>query len=502
MINKAYKVIVDRTCPSCGLGFTNTIGKNVYECNYSQCHARFDFSLFSDEEIKKALSPEAGLDKSGAEQPRSSGAAVAAECGAFPAEPAEAVSRVAVKEYEPAQRLGGFVPDVPDEQEEEPEEAETRLKLLSEALEHAEEGIQLLDLDGHTLYANRAMERLCGSSPKELRDELIVMLQAVKEEGHWSGEVTLSREDGRRAALSLKAFTVTNGTGLAEAIAVIASPRQCVVEVEALEAPPEEAEAPPAAGPTAFEQSLGLSLERGELAVYYQPLVDSSISTITGAEALVRWNHPERGLLTPAHFIPAAEATGFILSLDEWVLSTACRQAAAWKGEGSPGLTVTVNLSGRRLMLPGLAETVERVLRETGLPPGSLELELSESAALQEAAALETLLKLREQGVLLALDDFGAGLSSLRSLRTAPVQRVKIDRAVIRGITENPADLALVKAIIAAGDSLGLKVVAEGVETVEQLLLLQRSGCDNVQGYYFSTPVPAAEFKDLKVLYR
>ncbi|MEW5743837.1 MAG: EAL domain-containing protein [Nitrospirota bacterium] len=372
MIHKAYKVIVTRTCPSCGLGFTNTIAKNVYECNYSQCHARFDFSIFSDEEIRKALNTENGEARA---------------------------------------------PEASSE----------------------ESGAPPLDFSVFSSGSAEERQRTYGELPERAGAAGTAAL---------NGELTPER-------------------------------------VESL------------------ENSLVQAIGRGELVVHYQPQIDSSLNRVTGAEALVRWNHPERGLLVPEEFLPLAEESGLIVALDEWVLRTACEQVSAWQSQGRPPLRVTVNLSARQFRQPQLIETVSRALNETGLGPERLEIEITEAIALQDIElAVATLQQLQELGVTLSLDDFGTGYSSLNYLRKLPVQRIKIDRTVTRGITENPDDLAVVRAVVAMGSGLGLKAVAEGVETIDQLMLLQKNGCDEVQGFYFSRPLPPDEFAAFKVIYK
>jgi EAL domain-containing protein (putative c-di-GMP-specific phosphodiesterase class I)/ActR/RegA family two-component response regulator len=240
-----------------------------------------------------------------------------------------------------------------------------------------------------------------------------------------------------------------------------------------------------------MENNLRHALERGELLLYFQPQVNLSSGRITGVEALVRWQHPELGMISPGDFIPLAEESGLIVSIGEWVLRTACAQNKAWQVAGLPPLCVAVNLSARQFR-QDLPSMVARVLQETGLEACYLELEITESIIMQnpdEAAA--TLHKLKEMGISLAIDDFGTGYSSLSYLKRFPIDRLKIDQSFVRDITTDPDDAAIAMAVIAMAHSLNLKVVAEGVETEAQLSYLHRRQCDEFQGYFFSRPEPS-----------
>ena len=245
-----------------------------------------------------------------------------------------------------------------------------------------------------------------------------------------------------------------------------------------------------------LESELRCAIERNELEVFYQPkaLVDGT--TIVGMEALVRWRHPTRGLVPPNDFIPLAEETGLILPLGELVLRTACSQVQAWVRQGMKALPVAVNISGRQLQQPDFVHCVERALRDTGLPPHLLELEITESTLMEDAeATLELLHRLRELGVRLSIDDFGTGYSSLVYLKRFPMDALKIDRAFIRDLPGDADDVVIASAIIALAHSLHLDVVAEGVETREQRAFLEQSSCDLIQGYLLSEPLPAKEFE-------
>lgn len=245
-----------------------------------------------------------------------------------------------------------------------------------------------------------------------------------------------------------------------------------------------------------MENKLRRALERQEFVLYYQPQVDMETGRIIGAEALVRWQHPEMGLVPPGMFIPIAEESGLIVPIGEWVLREACRQNMAWQQEGLPPITVAVNLSAVQFHQKNLAQMVSDVLALTGLEPCWLELEITESGIMQNsAAAVITLCSLKQMGLKLSIDDFGTGYSSLSYLKKFPLNKLKIDQSFVRDITTNQDDAAIVGAIIGMAKSLKLRVIAEGVETREQLNFLCLNDCFEMQGYYFSKPVPAAEFE-------
>ena len=249
-----------------------------------------------------------------------------------------------------------------------------------------------------------------------------------------------------------------------------------------------------------LENDLRFAVERGELVVYYQPIVNLDSSDVTGVEALVRWQHPVRGLLLPGEFIPVAEETGLIVPLGQWVLEQACRQIVAWRAEfpDQAALMVSVNLSPRQFQQPKLVEQVSRALRESGLAAPWLKLEITEGVIMQDVEATsKTLGQLKELGVQLAIDDFGTGYSSLSYLKRLPLDILKIDRTFINGIGHDPEDIAIVRAIIAMAKSLNLSIVGEGIETAEQAALLRGWDCDRGQGYFFSRPVAAAGLADL-----
>ncbi|MBA3522534.1 MAG: EAL domain-containing protein, partial [Gemmatimonadales bacterium] len=243
-----------------------------------------------------------------------------------------------------------------------------------------------------------------------------------------------------------------------------------------------------------LENSLRHALEREEFEVHYQPIIDAQTGLPVAAEALVRWRHPELGLLLPAEFVPLAEENGLIVPMGEWIMENACTQNRAWQAAGLPPIQVLVNLSSRQLKR-SLPDTVGRILQTSGLEARYLGLELTESVLVsRQKEGTDTLHALRAMGLNLSVDDFGTGYSSFSYLKHFPLDTLKIDRCFVRDITTDPDDAAIVTAIIAMGHALGLKVVAEGVETDAQRALLRRKGCDKMQGYFFSRPVPADRF--------
>lgn len=247
-----------------------------------------------------------------------------------------------------------------------------------------------------------------------------------------------------------------------------------------------------------METRLRRALERGDLQIFYQPQVRVSDGSATGVEALLRWNDPELGSVSPAEFIDVAEEIGFIEPIGEWVLQTACEQTARWREMGVE-LKLAVNLSPHQL-IPWLPKMVEHVLRLTGLEASSLELEITESALMRnEQVAIGVLEDLKALGVRLALDDFGVGFSSLSHLKRFPADTIKIDRSFIDGVTSDPGDQAITQAILHMARVLGLRVVAEGVETLEQLDFLRENDCAELQGWLFSEAVPAERIPSLIV---
>jgi diguanylate cyclase (GGDEF)-like protein len=237
------------------------------------------------------------------------------------------------------------------------------------------------------------------------------------------------------------------------------------------------------------------AVENDELRLYYQPKVDTESGRLVGMEALVRWVHPERGMISPIEFIPVAEDTGMIVAIGRWVLREACRQNAEWQQAGLRPIRVAVNLSARQFRSDNLPDEVNAALVEAGLPASSLELEITESMVMEDPERVIDLLgKIRGRGIHLSLDDFGTGHSSLAYLKRFPIDCVKIDRTFIKDMPGNTDDVAIAKTIVAMAKALDLTTVAEGVETAEQLEVLKNMGCDQIQGYLFSRPLPAEEF--------
>jgi diguanylate cyclase (GGDEF)-like protein/PAS domain S-box-containing protein len=248
----------------------------------------------------------------------------------------------------------------------------------------------------------------------------------------------------------------------------------------------------------ALENSLRRALEKNELTLAYQPQVDTRTGLITGVEALLRWDNPESGPIPPGKFIPIAEETGLIMPIGEWVLRSACMQASSWVKAGFYSLCVAVNISGCQFKQGNLAKLVSQVLEETGLDPANLELELTESILMDNAeSAINMLKELKKLGVNLAIDDFGTGYSSLTYLKHFPIDRLKIDQLFIRNITTDTNDASISEAIIAMAHSLRMDVIAEGVETKEQMEFLTERDCFAMQGYYFCRPVPAEKISHI-----
>jgi EAL domain-containing protein (putative c-di-GMP-specific phosphodiesterase class I) len=244
-----------------------------------------------------------------------------------------------------------------------------------------------------------------------------------------------------------------------------------------------------------MEVELRHAIAGGELQLHYQPKVDLDNGAFIGVEALVRWRDPGRGLVPPAQFISIAEECGLIVSIGQWVLREACRQARSWQLAGLPRMCMAVNVSSVELRERGFVSNVRAVLAETGLDPRHLELELTETVLMDDSrSAPEVLAQLKEIGVRLALDDFGTGYSSLNYLKRFPIDTLKIDQSFVRDLTTDEEDAGIVTAVIGMGKSLHMRVIAEGIETREQLDFLQEHGCPQGQGFYFGRPVPATEF--------
>ncbi|HET6976124.1 MAG TPA: EAL domain-containing protein [Pyrinomonadaceae bacterium] len=247
-----------------------------------------------------------------------------------------------------------------------------------------------------------------------------------------------------------------------------------------------------AASRLALESNLRRAIQNEEFLLHYQPRVSVDSLAITGVEALVRWQHPQLGLVSPSEFIPLAEDTGLIVPIGEWVLREACLQGRRWNEQGFAPIRIAVNISARQFHDRDLSQTVIRILEETGFSPKYLELELTESSIMQNAEFAASMLnQLKSMGINISIDDFGTGFSSLASLKRLPIDALKIDQSFVREATSDPDDAALVMAIITLAHNLRLKVIAEGVETEDQLRFLQLLRCDEIQGYFFSKPLPA-----------
>jgi len=248
----------------------------------------------------------------------------------------------------------------------------------------------------------------------------------------------------------------------------------------------------------AIENGLRVALERGELTLHYQPLFDLRTLAQTGVEALLRWRHPERGLIPSAEFIAIAEGSGLIVPIGRWVLSSACQQAATWRRQGLSCARIAVNISARQLRHDTLVAEIREALTKSGLDPADLDLEITESSVMHETLrAGQVLEEIDALGVQLTMDDFGTGYSSLSYLKRFPLDRIKIDKTFVRGVPADPDDVAIVQAIVAMAHQLRLKVVAEGVETAEQRAFLEDCGCDEIQGYLLGPPLPAEHFPAL-----
>jgi predicted signal transduction protein with EAL and GGDEF domain len=243
-----------------------------------------------------------------------------------------------------------------------------------------------------------------------------------------------------------------------------------------------------------LELDLWKAVEEESFEVYYQPVIGLAANGVRGFEALLRWRHPRRGMVSPADFIPLAEETGLIVRLGEWVLRQACREAAGWPRD----IRIAVNLSPVQFRTPGLAQVVFSALAASHLDATRLELEITEAVLLQDSpVVLQTLHQLKDYGVRIAMDDFGTGYSSLSYLRSFPFDKIKIDQSFVRGLGSAGDSVPIVRAVTGLGTDLGMTTTAEGVETREQLEILRAQGCNEVQGYLFSAAVPAGEIADL-----
>ena len=242
-----------------------------------------------------------------------------------------------------------------------------------------------------------------------------------------------------------------------------------------------------------LEADLRKAILREEFVLYYQPQIQTGTNKMIGVEALVRWNHPEKGILSPGVFIPIAEETGMIHEIGTWTLREACRQMREWHLAGGPLIPVSVNLSSQQFHQPNLIDYIREILEETGLEPKYLELEITESMMMDAKVSKSILQELDDFGVKISLDDFGTGYSSLSYLKQFPIHKLKIDRSFIADITRNVNDQAIVSTIISMAKNLKMDVIAEGIETKDQLEFLTRNSCEEIQGYYFSRPLSAPQ---------
>ncbi|MDD1610617.1 MAG: bifunctional diguanylate cyclase/phosphodiesterase [Methylococcaceae bacterium] len=247
-----------------------------------------------------------------------------------------------------------------------------------------------------------------------------------------------------------------------------------------------------------IENELYDAVEKDEFLLHYQPQVDANTSKIIGAEVLIRWQHPQKGMVSPSEFIPIAEECGLMIDIGDWVLQTAIRQIAAWQTAGLAIVPVAVNLSIVQFRQDTLYDKIVEALQQNGLDPAMLELEITEGIAMENfERTIDVLNRLHQLGITLSIDDFGTGYSSLSYLKRFKINKLKIDRSFVQDLSSNPEDEAIVTAIINMAKSLGFKTIAEGVETQEQLNFLREKKCDEIQGYYFSKPVPAEAFANL-----
>ncbi len=247
-----------------------------------------------------------------------------------------------------------------------------------------------------------------------------------------------------------------------------------------------------------IEKNLRFALERNELSLHYQAQVDFKTNVIKGVEALLRWQNPYLGSVTPTQFIPVAEESGLIIPIGKWVMRTACAQNVAWQKQGLPPVCMAVNLSLRQLTDDNLIDDIRTALNDSGMTPNLLELEITESMVMHNPVRIIAVLtKIKTLGVRLAIDDFGTGYSSLAQIKHFPIDTLKVDRSFIRNVPQDVEDKAITEAIIAMGRTLSLTVIAEGVETIEQMNFLKDRSCDEMQGFYFSKPIIPEQFADL-----
>ncbi|SFA78254.1 PAS domain S-box-containing protein [Cohnella sp. OV330] len=368
--------------------------------------------------------------------------------------------------------------------------------------EHHSEPAWWVDVNGILLGGNEAFHALFGRPPKESNEFHLNRMVAKRDLLRGTRcmlkakagraqpvEAACIGKDGGETAMSITFVPVYADRALV-GIYGLATPlvRDSAAGMDAAESAAGRAAA--LAGAPLVE-ALSRAIDLDQLRVYYQPHLDIRTGRIVGTEALLRWHHPERGIVAPCDFIPAAEASKLILPIGEWVLRTACAQNKAWQDQGAGPLTIAVNLSPRQFEQENVVDMVGRALADTGLEPRYLELEITEGMTMDVERSIATLKELKRLGVKISVDDFGIGYSSLYYLKRFPIDTLKIDQSFVRDCTEDDNDAMIIKTIIAMAHHLNLNVIAEGVEKPEHLIFLQQNLCDEAQGYLFSRPVPA-----------
>ena len=381
-----------------------------------------------------------------------------------------------------------------------------RFKIINDTLGHADGDTLLVEMSRRfteTVRESDVVARLGG-------DEFVVLLHEVDDEKQVAGvarkllsaaikPVNLRGHDCRvTASIGVAIFpadgedeqTLTKNADMAMYLAKGEGKNDVRFYTRQMKAPSTER--------LMLEVSLQRAIERQELVIHYQPKRDLRDGSITGVEALLRWQHPDLGLLAPNQFIPLAEETGLIIPIGQWVLREACRQNMAWQKQGLPPMSMAVNLSPRQFADEGLLASIDAALAETGMAPDLLQLEITESMVMQDLEHSIAILKaIKSRGVHLAIDDFGTGYSSMSLIKRFPVDTLKIDRSFVRDLPQDSEDKAIADAIIGLGRALGLRIIAEGVETAEQESFLRDHSCDEMQGYLFSRAIPAEQIADL-----
>jgi PAS domain S-box-containing protein len=383
-------------------------------------------------------------------------------------------------------------------------DADRLARLLTPALiDRVHDAIIVLGLDHRVWLWNKNAELLYGWSAAEALGRPVDTLlhadgklfadacKTVYARGEWHGEITQPRKDGSMLVAAARWTCLADEQG--QPFAIMALHSEAAGRNPTRGAEPAMVHALSARA--ALLADLRLGLQNNDFTLHYQPQVDAR-GIPTGAEALVRWRHRQRGLVSPAEFIPLAEETGLILALDRWVLQAACTQLAAWaRSRATAHLTLAVNMSARQFRHPDFVGYVLAVLERTGADPRRLKLEVTEGSLIDDVEeAIATMITLKAHGVAFSLDDFGTGYSSLAYLKRLPLDQLKIDQSFVRDVLTDPNAATIAHAVVALGQSLGLAVIAEGVETEAQRDFLARHNCDAFQGYLFSPPIPADQF--------